>query len=310
MTDFARQRYRYWAFISYSSKDGKFARWLHRSIESYGIPTQFISHTTPVGEPAPRRFSPLFHDRLELPASADLGAEIEDALRASRYLIVVCSPRAARSTWVNKEIETFKRFRDQRHILAIIAEGEPHGGEVEECFPPALQAAEPIAADARPHADGKNNAKLKLLAGMLGVSFDALKQRDAHLKMRRMERALSIAFLLMLLFAGLAGVAWWQRQVAVQQRKIAVERTGTLRHVLSGLIWTLDDKVEGLPGALAVKDDLLDGSGAYLEELKSKDPADDGLAREVAVSYSKLGAVKAEMGKLGARLPRRHGRFL
>jgi tetratricopeptide (TPR) repeat protein len=40
------------------------------------------------------------------------------------------------------------------------------------------EPAEPIAADARPHADGKFNAKLKLIAGMLGVGFDDLKQRE------------------------------------------------------------------------------------------------------------------------------------
>src|SRR5438128_5121839 len=94
--------YRYWAFISYSSKDAAWARWLHRAIETYGIPAQLVSHHTPVGEPAPKRFHPLFRDRDELPASTDLGAQVKNALRASRFLIVVCSPTAAQSRWVNK----------------------------------------------------------------------------------------------------------------------------------------------------------------------------------------------------------------
>ena len=34
--------YRYWAFISYSSRDKSWARWLHRAIETYGIPAQLI----------------------------------------------------------------------------------------------------------------------------------------------------------------------------------------------------------------------------------------------------------------------------
>ena len=87
--------YRYWAFISYSSKDKAWGRWLHRAIETYGIPAQLVSHPTPAGHPAPKRFQPLFRDRDELPASADLGTQIEEALRASRYLIVVCSRHAA-----------------------------------------------------------------------------------------------------------------------------------------------------------------------------------------------------------------------
>jgi len=300
MTDSAQESFRYWAFISYSSKDTKFSRWLHRFIESYGIPVQFISHPTPSGAPAPRRFKPLFYDRWELPASADLGAEIENALRASRYLIVVCSQNAAHSQWVNKEIETFKRLRDQKHVLAVIAGSEPRDRQVGECFPPALRSPEPVAADARPDFDGKTNALLKLLAGMLGVSFDALKQRDAHMRMVRMQRWLAMASTLVVLFAALAGVAWWQRRVAVEQRQLAEERTATLRRELSGLLWEINDKVESLPGTLAVKEWILDGTGAQLEELEPKDRADDGLARDVAVSFAKLGVVKLETGELGA----------
>lgn len=298
MNDSSPKENRYWAFISYSNKDGKFARWLHKSIEEYGIPVQFVSHKTPVGEPAPRRFRPLFHDRSELPASADLGSRIEEALRASHYLIVVCSPQAARSSWVNKEIETFQRFGRQNHILSIIVDGQPHAGGEQECFPPALLSVEPIAADARPSGDGRNNAKLKLLAGMLGVSFDALKQRDSHRRMRRTQLAFAVSFLLMLAFAGLAGVAWWQRRVAEQQRKIAVERTGSLRTVLSGLLWKLTAKIEALPGALGLKEEILDAAGDELSQLKTEEPADDGLSREVAVTYGELGMVKSEMGQL------------
>jgi tetratricopeptide (TPR) repeat protein len=299
MTDSAQESFRYWAFISYSSKDKEFARWLHRSIESYGVPVQFISHPTPSGAPAPRRFKPLFCDRWELPASADLGAEIENALRSSRYLIVVCSQNAAHSQWVNKEIETFKRLRDRKHVLAVIAESEPRNRQVGECFPPVMRSPEPVAADARRDFDGKINAMLKLLAGMLGVSFDALKQRDAHMRMAQMQRWLMLASTLVVLFAALAGVAWWQRRVAVEQRHLAEERTGTLRRELSGLLWEINDKVESLPGTLSLKEWLLDGIGAQLEELEPKDRADDGLARDVAVSFAKLGAVKLEMGELG-----------
>ncbi len=298
MNDTARQEYRYWAFVSYSSKDGEFARWLHRSIETYSIPVQLVSHKTPVGVLAPRRFRPVFHDRSELPASADLGARIEEALRASHYLIVICSPHAARSRWVNKEIETFLRLGRVNQILPIILDGEPHVGGERECFPPSLLDVEPIAADARPNVDGRNNAKLKLLAGMLGVSFDALKHRDSQLRIRRMQMAFSSALVLTLIFAGLAGFAWWQRRVAVQQRELALERTGSLRQVLSGLIWELNDEVEDVPGALKLKDDLLDGAENYLSQLKTEDPSDDGLSREVAVTYSKLGRVKSDMGRL------------
>ena len=57
----------------------------------------------------PRAALPIFRDRDELPSSADLGGASNEALRQSRYQIVICSPRAAASRWVNEEIRTFKR---------------------------------------------------------------------------------------------------------------------------------------------------------------------------------------------------------
>ena len=218
------QEYRYWAFISYSSKDGAWARWLHRAIETYGIPAQLVSHETPAGEPAPKRFHPIFRDRDELPAAADLGREIENALRVSRYLIVICSPRAAQSRWVNREIEVFGELGRNDRVLAFIVDGEPHSGDAQECFPAALKRIEPIAADARRQGDGRTNAKLKLLSGMLGVSFDALKQRDAQRRIRRLQLAVAVAFVLVLAFAGLAWYATQQRDVAITQQKIATSR--------------------------------------------------------------------------------------
>jgi hypothetical protein len=71
----------------------------------------------------------------------------------------------------------------------------------EECFPPELilrigpdgqlttEPSEPIAADVRPHKDGKQDALLKLIAGMLDVGFDDLKQREVHRRQRRSWRS-------------------------------------------------------------------------------------------------------------------------
>ena len=71
---------------------------------------------------------------------------------------------------------------DQTYCL--IVDGEPP-----DCFPPALLAgdgAEPIAADVRDGGDGKNQAKLKIIAGMLGVGLDELRQRDLQRRNRRL----------------------------------------------------------------------------------------------------------------------------
>jgi len=251
--------YRYWAFISYSSRDRSWARWLHRAIETYGIPAQLVRHDTPAGEPAPKRFHPLFHDRAELPASSDLGAEIEAALRASRYLIVVCSPHAAQSHWVNKEVKTFHSLGRHHRVLAVIVDGAPNTGDERECFPPALRAHEPIAADARPEGDGKTNAKLKLLAGMLGVNFDALKQRDAHRKIRQLQMVVAAS---LVLAAGLGGLAWY----ASHQREKAVRARQQAESILEFLLYDLRDKLAPL-GRLDIIRDVQTRVDRYYEEL-------------------------------------------
>jgi hypothetical protein len=192
---------KYWAFISYSHRDEHWAQWLHRSLERYFVPRILVGRPSRDGK-VPRRLFPIFRDREELPVSSDLGANLKDCLERSRYLIVVCSPDAAVSRWVNEEIRYFKNAHGEDRILCLIVAGEPNADDklttsLPECFPPAVrfrvaadgaltaERTEPIAADVRPGADGKANAKLKLIAGLVGVNYDELKQRDQRRRRRR-----------------------------------------------------------------------------------------------------------------------------
>ena len=211
-----RQRntsYKYWAFISYSSKDVRVAKKLHRRLETYRIPRDLVGRPGRDTE-VPKKIFPVFRDRDELPLSSDLGASIEDALRASRYLIVLCSPHAAKSQWVNEEVRYFKAIGREDRILAIILDGEPHAAEEsQECFPTALKLgvdadgaitsnpAEPIGGDLRPGGDGWNAAFLKAVAGITGMGYDSFARRAA--KRQRRQRLVAAAGLLLLLGIGL-----------------------------------------------------------------------------------------------------------
>jgi hypothetical protein len=101
---------KYWAFLSYSHRDAKWGGRLHKALESYRPPKQLIGKRTARGL-IPPRLSPIFRDREELASATDLGASINDALSRSLCQIVICSPSAARSHWVNEEILAFKRAR-------------------------------------------------------------------------------------------------------------------------------------------------------------------------------------------------------
>ena len=182
-------RSRYWAFISYSHADAKWGDWLHAALETYRVP----SHLVRSGQGAvPKRVFPVFRDREELASSASLGENIENALRQSRALVVICSPRAAISRWVNEEIKLYKSVGRADRVFCLIVDGEPNAAPDSgflECFPAALrEPAEPIAADARENKDGKRNALLKLIAGIIGVPYDQLRQRERQRQVRQRIR--------------------------------------------------------------------------------------------------------------------------
>ena len=189
------EEYKYRAFISYSHKDEKWASWLHKALETFKVPKYLVGETTGMGV-VPERMGKVFRDREELSSSHSLGTELTQALKDSACQIVICSPNAAKSHWTNEEILTYKRLGRENRVFCLIVDGEP-GADHAECFPEAVrfkmgadgvlsdESAEPIAADARPQGDGKLNAKIKLIAGMLGVGFDALKQRELQRQKKR-----------------------------------------------------------------------------------------------------------------------------
>jgi tetratricopeptide (TPR) repeat protein len=215
----------------------------------------------------PKRLTPIFRDQHELAAADDLGEEIEEALANSRFLIVLCSPDAARSRWTNAEIVTFKRTRPDGCVLAAIAAGEPFasempGREEEECFPPALKQkydrrghptgkrAEPLAADLRDQGDGQRVGLMKLIAGMLGVGLDDLLQRETTRRQRRLAYLAAASLAGMAITSTLAITAIHARNEAREQRREAEGLVGFM-------LGDLKDKLEPI-GRL----DALDGVGS------------------------------------------------
>lgn len=248
--------YAYRAFISYSHRDKAFAMRLHRSLESFRIPAKCIGKVTAVGE-VPKRLTPIFRDREELPASPDLGGELSAAIRGSMFLIVICSPSAAKSKWVEEEILQFKRVHGDKRVLALIVGGTPGaidtpGREDEECFPRTLRyklgadgalsdvPAEPIAADMRPNADGRRLAQLKLVAGLTGLKLDELVQREAQRRTRRLAALATGASVGMVFAGGLAFYANERRIEANQQRMIAQKEAAAARAASDYLVGTFE----------------------------------------------------------------------
>ena len=121
-------------------------------------------------------------------ASQSLGSALEGALDDAENLIVICSPAAAQSRWVDAEVRRFKR-RGSARVFAVIAAGEPNSRDPNrECFPPSLKVridanGNPTGEPDEPRApdlqrEGMQRVRVELAAGLLNISFDALWQRD------------------------------------------------------------------------------------------------------------------------------------
>ncbi len=283
---------RYTLFISYRHADNvemgrKWATWLHESVENYEIPEDLVGRTDLRGNPVPPSLYPVFRDEEELPADADLSTNLRRALENSGLLVVICSPRAAKSRFVADEIRHFKEIGKSDRILALMIDGEPDASEDPakretfgpdaECFPEPLRygvpgedgcidwtkRTEPIAADCRPggrpeqgwttaaayqawleiqpgigraernaavraYAERLELAKLKVIAGALGLPLGELTQRDKARQLRKARQrsrlliGLSTVFALLAAAAALLGwIANERRQEADIQRKQA-----------------------------------------------------------------------------------------
>lgn len=301
---------KYWAFLSYSHRDAHWANWLHRAIESYRPPKALVGTVSERGT-VPKRLHPVFRDREELATATDLGTVISEALRQSACQIVICSPQSAKSKWVNEEILSFKRLGRENHIFCLIIGGEPNASDNpatadQECFPPALRykldadgnlgttRTEPIAADARPGKDGKNNAKLKLLAGVLGVGFDALRRREAQRRTRRLVAIASAATVGMIAATALAGYALVQRAAAQRQSLRAEAEAETAKQTTKFLVdlFRISDPSEARGNTVTARE-MLDKGAARIDLELSKQPVIQAtLLDTVGTVYMGLGLYK------------------
>ena len=124
----------YFAFIGYKREDEKWAEWLQHKLEHYRLPVNVRKENAAL----PQTIRPIFKDTSELAAGV-LAEEIRNALENSKFLIVICSPRAAQSEWVGKEVQTFIDMGRSDKIIPFIIGGTPFSKDSEEeCFPSAL----------------------------------------------------------------------------------------------------------------------------------------------------------------------------
>ena len=305
---------RYRAFLSYSHRDSKWGRWLHRALERTRVSGDLVGRQTPIGA-VPPSLRPIFLDREDYSAGASLSEATRAALEASQFLIVLCSPNAAASRYVNEEIRLFKAMGRGQRILPVIIEGEP-GDPVRECFPRALryrlgpdgglseETEEPIAADARDHGDGRDGARMKLVAGLLGLALDEIVRRAERERRRVLRLWIGSLSAIAAILAGLGVWAEINRRRAAEERDVAL--TQQSRHLAAQAAALVDggDHATALALALEVLPDRRHGTASRPQEPSATLSLLGALAglREVRTYRISPGLVTARFSSDGRRI--------
>ncbi len=217
---------RYSVFLSYHRGDGKAAQRIQRWLETYRLPRRLQGGGLAIGDDG-RRLRPLFRDIDEMRVAPDIDAAVIEAINASAYLVVLCSPASAKSEWVAREIAMFRAAHGDDRILPLLLEGTP-----ETSFPPALlrradgRTLVPLAADIP--GEGERLALLKLVAVMAGVSMAVLVQRDAQRRLQQIAGAAALAIAVLAVVLALV-VQNMNARLAEEKQRV---RAGTLSNYM------------------------------------------------------------------------------
>lgn len=221
------EQYKYFAFISYNSHDLAWGRKLQNRLEGYRMPAALCSERGWERKP----IKPVFFAPTDIQPGG-LSEELRERLRASKNLIVICSPHSAKSEWVGKEIAYFHSLGRDKNIHFFIVDGIPNSGDAEtECINPVVKTLglpEILGANIneknyrRPWLN-RERAYIQLITKLLGVEFDSVWQR--HRRIRRQQFALWIASIVMVI-AAIIGVWINSRPVDV-----AVSLRETTAHI-------------------------------------------------------------------------------
>jgi hypothetical protein len=193
----------YDAFVSYShAADGQLAPALVAGLRRFARTREH------------RHALRIFRDETNLAVNPNMWGSIEGALKDSAWFVLLCSPQAAASRWVNREIDAWAENKPVERILPVLTEGTMQWDPVLQDFtadstavPPALRgrlAAEPRYLDMRwarsqqdldPQSVAFRASIAALAAPILGVTREDLDRKDRRI-------VIASAFVLVALLAG------------------------------------------------------------------------------------------------------------
>lgn len=189
-----RKQFKYFAFISYNSRDIKWGKRIQKKLEGYRLPSTMCSEHGWDRKP----MKPVFFAPTDIQPGG-LTAELQERLKASKHLIVICSPNSAKSQWVGKEIAFFHSLGRPENIHFFIVDGIPNSEDPDsECYNPVIKELElPEILGANIHEKiyrwpwlNKQRAYVQLITKLLGVEFDSIWERHKRLLFQKIALCL------------------------------------------------------------------------------------------------------------------------
>jgi WD40 repeat protein len=217
------------AFISYSRHDMEFARTLERALESYQPPSDL---------PVPQRRLRVFRDETDFTGVKYFEA-VDKHLGEAARLLVLCSPAARKSSYVNDEIQRFARHKSAAAIIPILIDGLPNNETAQaeknqEAFPDALvellempRAIEYLRFDNKKDKldrDAFSGSWFSVLAEIYGLSREVVEQREKKRRIRRRRTVVSIVTGVITALSAALVFALISRSTAVRERNTALAR--------------------------------------------------------------------------------------
>jgi tetratricopeptide (TPR) repeat protein len=299
----------YDAFISYShAKDKLIASALQSAIQKLGKPWY------------QRRALRVFRDDTSLSATPHLWPTIRQALGESRYLILLASPEAAASPWVDKEIAYWLEAKSADTLLIAVTDGELIWDAGSTAFaagsslPPSASGrftGEPKWVDLRAYRDraDRRDARFTELAADFAAAIHGTPKEDLlSQEVRQQRRALTLAWSaagLLLILVGFASWQWWeaegarrlaekaqratveQKEIAEQQRDRAEQERGRAERNFAAAKQALFDIAEGFGGTDVLG--VFQRMSSAIERLARTAPDDAGLQENQGELLLKFG---------------------
>ena len=261
------------AFISYRHvpHDSEVARVVQKNLEQFRIPRGIRA----AGRK--RHLGRIFRDKTDLGTNTDLTEELQRELDDSEYLIVICSPDAARSRWVPEEINYFLLHHKSDKILPVLSDGDPET-VYEELFRQSSGAPrEPVACDFRGDTRQAVREELpRLISTLIGCTYDELVNRTRRREKKHTAVIASISAAAVLLLSSVTvvnGVAGYRtrkmlRAEQEEESRLLAElssqalargdRFDAIRYAMEGV--AEEEKQPSAPEAILA---LQEATGAY-----------------------------------------------